>query len=180
MPNRDLTIFSGPIEMDININITAITITLIQILKLHFKTLVPSRLYKGNRLNTAKKLLTEKPIMQIKNNKYIMPEPDEKGDNKAVNAPNINANTILAIGPANAILPLISSETSSDLISENPGDANTTPKKDDANATNNPKGHNLNSAWQSYFIATYLCASSWDKDPITTPITTIGKAERIP
>lgn len=28
------------------------------------------------------------------------------------------------------------------------GDANTTPKNDVTNAINNPKGHNLNSAWQ--------------------------------
>ena len=57
------------------------------------------------------------------------------------------------------------------------GDANTTPKNDVTNAINNPKGHNLNSAWQPYFIATNLCPSSCNTDPIATPTITIGKHE---
>ena len=54
------TIFSAPIVMDDNIMTVAIANTTIQILALHFKTLIPSKLYIGSKLNATKKLLTEK------------------------------------------------------------------------------------------------------------------------
>ena len=58
-----------------------------------------------------------------------------------------------------------------------PGRENTIPINAEANVINNPKGHALNSARYPYFIATNLCPSSCTKDPIATPIITIGKME---
>ena len=54
------TIFSAPIVLENNIITTAIVNVAIQISGLHFKTLIPSKLKIGNKLNVAKKLLTEK------------------------------------------------------------------------------------------------------------------------
>lgn len=58
-----------------------------------------------------------------------------------------------------------------------PGKANTIPINAEAIVINNPRGHALNSAWYPYFIATNLCPSSCTKDPMATPIMTIGKME---
>ena len=102
-----------------------------------------------------------------------------KGYIKAAIAININASPKLAIGPAIEILPFISSDRFSGLIWSEPGDANTNPKNDETTAITNPKGYNLNSARQPYFIATNLCPSSCNRDPITTLTMTIGKIERI-
>ena len=59
---------------------------------------------------------------------------------------DINASTILSIGPAIAIFPLISSLILSAYVWTDPGKENTIPINAETIVINNPNGHALNSA----------------------------------
>ena len=79
--------------------------------------------------------------INVKTSEYVF-----KGNIKAAITMNRTARIILAIGPAIAILPFISSSLLSSLVKTEPGNAITIPINDDASAINNPRGHALNSA----------------------------------
>ena len=70
------TMFSAPMVMDSKVITAAIANTTNQIKTLHFITLVPSNVAKGNRLNAAKQLFTEYPTVQIKYIKEQFDLPD--------------------------------------------------------------------------------------------------------
>ncbi|RME52692.1 hypothetical protein D6783_04030, partial [Candidatus Woesearchaeota archaeon] len=129
---------------------------------LHAKTFAPSNAKNGKRLNAASKLLTESP--------YQPRRESESTNNKGRKA---SANTILASGPAAAIIPLSLRLTWPEITTA-PGAAKIKPKKLMTSASNKPASQALNSATNPNLRATKRCASSCRTNPV--PTVTLAKA----